>query len=434
MAKVLYRAATPFVPATSHRPSLTILRSYPAVLPGAGPLLGHQRGHERDFCGDGNAPGGGQHCGNHLRPVRQAGRPPAATLRFVRIDAGPLTCPSRPLAPFCRLCWTWSPTTSRAASTARPELWPSAEPRTAPSARAAPTKTRPTGPSATAGRIHWPFLAFCEVNIDDCASQPCYNGTCRDQEQGYSCSCPSGYSGLQCQEEQSSCIGTTCNDRSMCKNEPGYGQFICLCRTGYTGANCSSTLDPCAANPCANSAQCVPLGRFKCVCRAGWEGPLCADNIDDCAESPCLLGSNCTNLIDDVACSCPAEFTGKRCETKVDMCRGPPSPCGEHGTCVDIFFSPLCLYKAGWMGPNCTVQVDECSSNPCLNGGQCQDVEGAGTDRCLDQVNKYHCQCRPGFRAEVRKGHQFLPVAAVSEQRQLHQLAGQFLLRLPVRH
>ena len=37
-------------------------------------------------------------------------------------------------------------------------------------------------------------------------------------------------------------------------------------------------------------------------------------------------------------------------------------------------------------------------------------------------------------RAEVRKGHKFLRVAAVSEQRQLHQLAGRFLLRLPVRH
>ena len=52
----------------------------PSVLPGAGqgpfgPLLGHQRRHERDFCeiADGNAIGGGQHRGNHLRPVRHAG-------------------------------------------------------------------------------------------------------------------------------------------------------------------------------------------------------------------------------------------------------------------------------------------------------------------------------------------------------------------------
>ena len=49
---------------------------------------------------------------------------------------------------------------------------------------------------------------FCEVNIDDCASQPCYNGgTCHDQEKDYTCSCPPGYFGLQCQEEQSSCNG-----------------------------------------------------------------------------------------------------------------------------------------------------------------------------------------------------------------------------------
>ena len=335
-----------------------------------------------------------------------------------------MTCPSRPLAPFCRLCWTWPPTTSRAASTARPELWPSAEPRTAPSARAAPTKTRPTGPSATAGRIHWPFLAFCEVNIDDCASQPCYNGTCRDQEQGYSCSCPSGYSGLQCQEEQSSCIGTTCNDRSMCKNEPGYGQFICLCRTGYTGANCSSTLDPCAANPCANSAQCVPLGRFKCVCRAGWEGPLCADNIDDCAESPCLLGSNCTNLIDDFVCSCPAE------EVRDQSGHVP--------------WASVSLRRARHLRRHLLQPFVPLPGSPCLNA-------------CTDLVNNFKCTCPPG---NILK---FWPVSllkltnlicwtgwtgqrcekdisfcesprAVSEQRQLHQLVGKFLLRFPVRH
>ena len=39
----------------------------------------------------------------------------------------------------------------------------------------------------------------CDVNIDDCASLPCYNsGVCMDDENAYSCVCSSGFAGLDC--------------------------------------------------------------------------------------------------------------------------------------------------------------------------------------------------------------------------------------------
>ena len=40
---------------------------------------------------------------------------------------------------------------------------------------------------------------------------------------------------------------------------------------------------------------------------------------------------------------------------------------------------------------NCMVHcvfsdIDECASNPCLNGGTCED-----------ELDRYHCHCPPGF-------------------------------------
>lgn len=37
----------------------------------------------------------------------------------------------------------------------------------------------------------------CQVNIDDCVSNPCKNGgLCHDSVAGYTCECPLGYTGF----------------------------------------------------------------------------------------------------------------------------------------------------------------------------------------------------------------------------------------------
>lgn len=45
----------------------------------------------------------------------------------------------------------------------------------------------------------------CEVNINDCAPQPCLRGTCVDQVNGVLCQCPFGFTGARCETDISFC-------------------------------------------------------------------------------------------------------------------------------------------------------------------------------------------------------------------------------------
>ena len=48
--------------------------------------------------------------------------------------------------------------------------------------------------------------AFCEEDIDECASNPCRNGaSCTDCVASYACSCPTGFSGVHCENNTPDC-------------------------------------------------------------------------------------------------------------------------------------------------------------------------------------------------------------------------------------
>lgn len=50
-----------------------------------------------------------------------------------------------------------------------------------------------------------------------------------------------------------------------------------------------------------------------------------------------------------------------------------------------------CKCDAGWAGVNCDVDKDECESNPCQQGGTCENL-----------VNGYKCTCVKGFKGEEK--------------------------------
>lgn len=48
--------------------------------------------------------------------------------------------------------------------------------------------------------------AFCEEDINECASNPCRNGAnCTDCVDSYTCTCPAGFNGIHCEHNMPDC-------------------------------------------------------------------------------------------------------------------------------------------------------------------------------------------------------------------------------------
>lgn len=96
------------------------------------------------------------------------------------------------------------------------------------------------------------------LDVDDCATNPCYNGG-------------------------------TCVDK--------VGFRVCSCSPGFSGPDCRINIDECASSPCLAGAKCIDLfGGFKCQCPPEKIGSRCEGkkrpNITlsiVCLSQPCLL-------------------------------------------------------------------------------------------------------------------------------------------------
>jgi hypothetical protein len=82
------------------------------------------------------------------------------------------------------------------------------------------------------------------------------NGTCLEgYALNYTCMCTEGYTGSQCEQDIDDCASNPCANGSTCLDE--IADYTCLCLPGYTGGNCSTNIDDCASNPCANGSTCL---------------------------------------------------------------------------------------------------------------------------------------------------------------------------------
>ncbi|KAL1432894.1 hypothetical protein MTO96_001889 [Rhipicephalus appendiculatus] len=178
------------------------------------------------------------------------------------------------------------------------------------------------------------------VGYEPCVSSPCqHGGTCHSYldlqpsllildspqlvfvspraSRSFACSCPSGFSGDQCQDQLDPCSPNPCADGAPCHPDIEAG-FRCTCPPNRQGPRCESQRqESCASSPCKNGGSCreAPGGSFFCLCRLGFKGSLCEQAADGCRPSRCRNGGTC--ISDGPAgyhCQCEPNYFGKHCE------------------------------------------------------------------------------------------------------------------------
>uniref|UniRef100_A0A8C5TP04 FBLN7 protein n=1 Tax=Malurus cyaneus samueli TaxID=2593467 RepID=A0A8C5TP04_9PASS len=154
---------------------------------------------------------------------------------------------------------------------------------------------------------------FCR-SMDDCSSNPCANsGTCVDGNQSYTCLCPPGWSGPNCQSPIYSYVDECQLYQSSpqtriclhdCLNLPG--SYRCLCPPGYllhADRNACEDVNECAGKQhnCTQGDLCInTFGGHRCVHP---KCPLPRHNTSyvktsafQCERNPCPMDSRACQL------------------------------------------------------------------------------------------------------------------------------------------
>ncbi|XP_072227644.1 protein crumbs homolog 2a [Leuresthes tenuis] len=244
----------------------------------------------------------------------------------------------------------------------------------------------------------------CEEDVNECLSQPCQNGAiCIDGVAEFHCFCVPGFQGYTCEIDINECASKPCENNATCINDKDH--YKCECLVGFAGVNCESEIDECESNPCHNGATCHDLfGIYLCECPLGFDGINCEVDVDECASKPCQNGAICHDMVNSYECDCrDTGYEGNHCEMDIPECAS--HPCQHGSTCLEEVKGYTCLCWLGYKGPNCEVDINECAEQPCENNGECferSDPSHWELDWELSFADAagYICQCQPGFAGE----------------------------------
>ncbi|XP_034150392.1 slit homolog 1 protein [Esox lucius] len=182
------------------------------------------------------------------------------------------------------------------------------------------------------------------------------------------------------------CAGPTGMEGKLLLTTPGT-KFECL---GPVEPSVQARCSPCVSSPCQNQGVCQsdPAELYACVCVAGFTGKYCETPVDVCASNPCTNGGTCISdeQTRGFSCSCLVGFHGSFCEVDIDDCED--HGCENGATCVDGVGNYTCFCPPFYIGLLCEEEEDVCSSgrNPCQQHST-----------CLSTATGPRCVCAPGY-------------------------------------
>ncbi|XP_047272530.1 protein crumbs homolog 1 isoform X4 [Homo sapiens] len=253
--------------------------------------------------------------------------------------------------------------------------------------------------------------SFCNKNNTRCLSNSCQNNsTCKDFSKDNDCSCSDTANNLDkdCDNMKDPCFSNPCQGSATCVNTPGERSFLCKCPPGYSGTICETTIGSCGKNSCQHGGICHQDPIYPvCICPAGYAGRFCEIDHDECASSPCQNGAVCQDGIDGYSCFCVPGYQGRHCDLEVDECAS--DPCKNEATCLNEIgrYTCICPHNySGYTGAQCEIDLNECNSNPCQSNGECVElssekqygrITGLPSSFSYHEASGYVCICQPGF-------------------------------------